>query len=347
MNTVTQEMRASSACSIVDLLDNSIDSALEAAGIGVWRLDFGSGEIHCNSYVPLLLGLNNNALLDLDAVLTDAVFPKDRTGTREALGRALDPSGPGISEVEFRRVDDEGKTYWISATCRAVFSDETGMNSAKHLVCVLRDITEQREALDLQSELIEELNHRGKNMLAMVQSLAYQSFRLDPYASSLYVNFQGRLKALSRTHDLLIEEKFEGVFLKTLLDRIASGSGIAPERLTCQGFPIRLGPRQVVPFGMILHELISNSMKYGSLSVPDGRVTFNWLRNPSSDLVRLVWTELDGPTVVEPKTKGFGIRMIERAAALEFGGLVRFEYAPQGLEAGLTIGLRRLNGEKE
>ncbi len=328
----------------ISFSDATIQNALNLAGVGVWSLDVATGAILCNTHTYSLLGLDPSQPFNFDRAVCGTVHPADRTNLLATVDAVMEPDGPGTVEIEYRVVDPDDQVRWLLLKCHSVFEQENGVNVARRLVSVLRDITADRELRDRQSDMIEELNHRGKNMLSVVQSLAYQSFRLDPYASSLYVNFQGRLKALSRTHDLLIEEKFSGVFITSLLDRIATSAGISLDRLSVQGFPIRLGPRQVVPFGLIVHELMSNSLKYGALSVPDGKIAFNWLRNPTSDLVRLIWTELDGPAVIEPANKGFGVRMIERAVALEFGGLVRFDYQPDGLECTLTIALNRLKG---
>lgn len=347
MNKIVSEAKELSDAGGILLSDSSIQDGLNVAGIGVWSLDIGSGAITCNTHIYHLLGVDPSELFDFNRAVCGTVHPADRTDLLAVFDAVMEPDGPGSAEMEYRVVDSDDQIRWLLLKCHVVLDDLNGTPSATRLVCVLRDITADKELRERQAAMIEELNHRGKNMLSVVQSLAYQSFRLDPYASSLYVNFQGRLKALSRTHDLLIEEKFSGVFITSLLDRIATSAGVSLGHLSVQGFPIRLGPRQVVPFGLILHELVSNSLKYGALSVPDGRIAFNWVRNPASDLVRLVWTELDGPPVIEPENKGFGVRMIERAVALEFGGLVRFDYQPEGLECTLTVALNRLKGSAQ
>lgn len=344
MNKLMMESKDTPSVGGIAFSDGTIQDGLNIAGIGVWSLDVETGEVSCNTHTYHLLGVDPSKPFNFDRAVCGTVHPADRTNLLATVDTVMEPDGAGSVEIEYRVVDPDDQIRWLLLKCHAVFAPQNGVNVAKRLVSVLRDITSDKELRDRQSDMIEELNHRGKNMLSVVQSLAYQSFRLDPYASSLYVNFQGRLKALSRTHDLLIEEKFSGVFITSLLDRIATSAGISRDRMSVQGFPIRLGPRQVVPFGLIMHELVSNSLKYGALSVPDGKIAFNWLRNPTSDLVRLVWTELDGPAVIAPTNKGFGVRMIERAVALEFGGLVRFDYQPDGLECTLTAALNRLKG---
>jgi two-component sensor histidine kinase/PAS domain-containing protein len=192
-----------------------------------------------------------------------------------------------------------------------------------------------------QRLLINELNHRVKNTLATVQSIAAQSFKIgDPVAAR--AAFEARLFALSRTHDVLTRENWEGANLRDIVEEaMAPYQREQVERFKVEGAPIQLPPRVALPLAMALHELSTNAAKYGAFSSEAGKIRIEWNVIVGSDGPHLVlkWQETGGPLTQKPTHKGFGSRLIERGLTRELGGEVTLDYLPTGLICTLRIPL--------
>jgi two-component sensor histidine kinase len=176
--------------------------------------------------------------------------------------------------------------------------------------------------------LVAELNHRVKNTLSIVQSFAHQSFRSAPTTADGVAAFEGRLTALAQTHNLLTSQNWDLVGLHELV-RTCVTPGDEPSRFIVQGPDIPVTPKTAVTLAMTLHELATNSMKYGALSADAGKVQVHW-SNDDGDF-RFVWADRDGPPVQRPSRRGFGSRMLERALASELGGKALIRYEPSGV----------------
>jgi PAS domain S-box-containing protein len=193
------------------------------------------------------------------------------------------------------------------------------------------DVTELRDAKERQQLLINELNHRVKNMLATVQSMAAQTFRTARLDSSVREKFEARLIALSNAHSVLTQESWEGADIHDILARTLEPHA-GPERLWMQGPPIRLSPKAALAISMGMHELATNAVKYGALSNGTGRIAVTWtVDGPGPGTLNLRWTETDGPVVSAPARKGFGSRLIERTLAHDLDGEARIDYRPEGV----------------
>ncbi|HZH26123.1 MAG TPA: PAS domain S-box protein [Azospirillaceae bacterium] len=199
-------------------------------------------------------------------------------------------------------------------------------------VNMLVDISRHKRAEERQNLLIRELNHRVKNTLATVQSIAVQSFRGPDIGSRKW--FEGRLMALSKTHDVLTRENWEGAGLREVVQEvIAPYIGEGPNRFAIDGPDLRLAPEMALPLSMAVHELCTNAAKYGALSNMEGQVGIRWTvaRTEAGPRLHLRWAERGGPPVEVPKRRGFGSRMIERGLAHELSAEVRLEFAPSGV----------------
>lgn len=203
------------------------------------------------------------------------------------------------------------------------------------------DITEIREAEERQRQLLDELNHRVKNTLASVQSIAQMTMRgtssLDEFADKL----NARLSALSRSHDLLARETWQGASLFNIIrDTLSTWPG--DNRVTVEDPEIRLGPTVAVTLGMAFHELATNAAKYGALSSETGRVavvwTVDWRAEPVPAVV-LSWTETGGPTVQPAERRGFGTRLIESGLARELNAGISLDFDPSGLKCWMRLPL--------
>jgi two-component sensor histidine kinase len=214
------------------------------------------------------------------------------------------------------------------------------------LAGVVLDVTDRHEAFAAVSEserrqrlLIDELNHRVKNTLAIIQSIAVQTAKDAETVNAFSASFAGRLTALSSTHDALTSGEWETASLRELLERELRP--YREDQVTLKGQDIEIGPRHALSFGMVFHELATNAVKYGALSAPSGKVDVNWRAEQVEDGEILVveWRETAGPSVAAPGRRGFGSRLIAMSVEHTLGGTVQTTYAAAGLTCVLRVPL--------
>jgi two-component sensor histidine kinase len=184
----------------------------------------------------------------------------------------------------------------------------------------------------LHNLLVEELNHRVKNTLAILQSIATQTFRSASKAER--EKFEGRLGALAEAHNLLSKEKWQGSELHDVVGRVLQPYLLNnPERARMFGPHVPLSPRLAVILSMILHEMATNAAKYGALSNDTGTVALDWevITENGKPKLRLIWAEAGGPHVVAPVQRGFGSRLIERSARDQLDGDATVDFLPRGV----------------
>jgi PAS domain S-box-containing protein len=202
------------------------------------------------------------------------------------------------------------------------------------------DVTERTLFNAQQKLLLDELNHRVKNNLATVQSIAAQTARHAPDLQSFQQTYEARLIALSRTHDVLTRTAWESADFGLLVRSELQLYGESRTRI--EGPPVRLNAGEALTMGLVLHELATNAAKYGALSTPKGLVTVGWevSRRSGERRLRLCWTEQGGPQVRRPSRRGFGSRLIERSVRGELGGELDLDYRPEGLRCEITTPLK-------
>jgi two-component sensor histidine kinase len=189
-----------------------------------------------------------------------------------------------------------------------------------------------------QKLLLDELNHRVKNTLATVQSIAAQTLRTNPEPRAFREAFEARLVALAGTHDLLTAGAWRGAALRDVAQLEFRPYG--PERYRLDGPEVSLSPAEALSLGLLFHELATNAAKYGALSTGQGRVDVAWsVREDGGRRLALTWTETGGPPVVAPTRRGFGSRLIERSLSGELGGEAVLEFAPDGLRCHVVLPL--------
>ncbi|RDI60064.1 PAS domain S-box protein [Microvirga subterranea] len=232
---------------------------------------------------------------------------------------------------EVRVYDRHGAVRWLR--CEGVPRlDDTG-HFLGFTGCNV-DITEAKVAEERRDLLINELNHRVKNTLATVQSIASQTLRNTETAAEAKEAIEGRLLALSRAHDVLTRENWEGADLYAIVRQaVEPYSSRGEDRLHLSGPKVRLSPRTALSFAMLLQELATNAVKYGALSNETGEVRIAWETEPDTPEPRLHlrWEENGGPPVSTPSRRGFGTRLIERSLAHDLDGDVHIAFAPAGL----------------
>lgn len=219
--------------------------------------------------------------------------------------------------------------------------DATGKVFA--VASVVEDVTERRNAEQRQDLMMAELDHRVKNNLAAVISLAEQTGRSATGYKEFADKFMGRLRAMSRMHSVLARSRWQGADLLTLVTQTleAFGSGSAG-RATAQGPSLMLGPRAAQAMAMALNELATNAVKYGALSAPEGRVEATWTVETMADggrQLRFAWVERGGPAVKPPERRGFGSELIEGTIAYELRGKVELKFEPSGVVCEMMVPL--------
>jgi two-component sensor histidine kinase len=205
----------------------------------------------------------------------------------------------------------------------------------------MRDRTERRRAEERRALLANELNHRVKNTLAVVQSLARQGTRGGDDLAAFAAAFQRRILALGRAHDLLTREDWTGAPLREVVRAGLAPLALDPARVDlseggCAG--VLLPPGAAVTLAMAVHELAANALRHGALSVPGGRVSVACGTDPDGGGHRLGWTERGGPPVPGPPARrGFGLRLIERGLAMQAGMGADLRFEPEGLRCTLRL----------
>jgi len=206
------------------------------------------------------------------------------------------------------------------------------------------DMTDEVEYEHRQSLLINELSHRVKNTLAVVQGLAQQTFRNVPDSQPAMQTYKARLQALAAAHGLLTESNWSPAKVRDILSlTIEAAFGPMDDRVELAGPDFLLSPDTALGLNMIVHELATNAIKYGALSNDIGMVTVEWSIEPAADHdeLRLTWRERGGPAVVEPAQRGFGTRLIGSGISSRRGTHVEMSFEPEGLVCVLQVSLER------
>jgi PAS domain S-box-containing protein len=231
-------------------------------------------------------------------------------------------------EVKLRGAGNAKSTFLLSA---GPLVDENKTNVGS--IVTLTDITERKRAEEQQTMLVAELNHRVKNILAIVQSVAAQTMRSSGSFEHFADAFAGRLKALAIAHDILTETRWIGIGLSELLATVLAPYR-SPEgtRISISGPAVLLPARTVVPLSMVLQELTTNAAKYGALSTRRGKIEITWKTTGNVDQsVELVWQEREGAKVKPGASAGFGTKLIDHVIHHDLDGTTKVEFDPAGV----------------
>jgi two-component sensor histidine kinase/PAS domain-containing protein len=301
--------------------------AQRAARAVAWEWDFETNSIRWSD----LKTLHELAGDDLDWVIDFAqwcsrIHPDDLEGHLQEAAAAVE-AGRGILEC---RIIKDGEVRWIEATGEVVERGEDGR--PLKMTGITLDATERRLAQQHQQLLINELNHRVKNTLAVVQSLARQTFKAAA-ATEARAAFEGRLQSLARAHDALTRRNWDGVTLAEVVDAATSPFQSDANGFAVNGPELQIRSEPAISLAMAFHELATNAAKYGALSVPGGAVEVSWSidEHAAEPLLKMRWRESGGPAIAPPVQRGFGSRLLERGLATELGGRVEFLFNPGGV----------------
>ena len=262
----------------------------------------------------------------------DITHPEDVDRDRESYAAQVRGEIDQYS-IEKRYIRKDGKVIWVEVSGSAVRADD---GTFSYGVRMVQDITERKLAEQHKKLLLDELNHRVKNTLATVQALAAHTARNAQSAEDFRRRFEPRLLALSAAHDRLTKNDWRGANLAEIVGGELEAHSGAGSRVSAEGPDIVLPPRVSLSLSMALHELATNALKYGALSVPNGRVDIYWSvgRDPGSPYptkLRISWSESGGPPIAQPTSEGFGSRLL-RVTAAELKGELTVDWKPDGLE---------------
>ncbi|UAW97553.1 PAS domain S-box protein [Halopseudomonas nanhaiensis] len=318
----------------LDDTQRRLEAVLDNATVAIILMDHRQQCVYMNKAAEVLTGYRLQEVLELDRPLHDIIHHTYPDGRPFPLHEcAIDRAFPEHNQTQGEEVfvHRDGSFYPVGFTASPV-RDEA--SNTVGTIIEVRNIRADKQAQERQRLLMNELNHRVKNTLATVQSIAWQTFRqTEPESLNL---FQGRLGTLARAHNLLTETAWESASLAAVIDLAIDP--FDSQRVLLRGPDCAVSPKVAVSLSMVLHELGTNALKYGALSGANGCVELRWALGAAGELT-INWQELNGPPVVQPVRRGFGTRLIERQLAMEFGGTVELQFPPEGLNCRMQLRL--------
>jgi PAS domain S-box-containing protein len=309
--------------------------ALEVGNVGSWVWDLKTGLFTGNKMAYSMLGLGNENPVTGEDVFR-AMHPDDFPMMKSAITRALAQGQDYVGEF---RAASSGQ--WLLGRGRIFQRDEAGRPSVA--VGVNIDITETKNAAEKTRLLLRELNHRVKNTLAMLQSLARQTLNRTSDPAEFMEAFSGRLRAISEAHTLLSDREWSGISLVDLITKQVEPYAIYdPGQIQLAGDDMILPPDHALGLGIALHELATNAAKHGAFSVAGGQVRVSWQIEPGLGESRVIihWVESGGPRVMPSETRGLGERLIERSLDKVISSSVRLSYPESGMEALISMPIK-------
>ena len=303
--------------------------ALAAGQMGSWEWNVARGSTVWDQGQCEIFGVDPSTFVPT----VDSVRPLISPDDFELLERAFRKLSKSANtfQTEFRVLRPNGEVRWCTGTAIANF-DEQGR--LIWLSGVTADITERKRAEERQILLAEEVDHRARNVVAVVQSIMRltRADTIDDFIGAL----DGRIGALSNAHRLLASSRWEGADLNRLVDEeFAPYRAGGKERVSVRGPVVVLPPATAQTIALALHELATNAAKYGALSREMGHVDLTW--RLSDGRLELSWKESNGPQIVPPSRRGYGSRAIVAGIERQLGGIVKFDWQPNGLSCTLSV----------
>ncbi|RAZ83141.1 methyltransferase [Mesorhizobium hawassense] len=315
----------------------SLETLLDLVPVGIIIAEQANGTIRANRRAVELAGGDAT-----DGKLASAALSLMSNGAAvqtedQPLQQAM-RTGKPIRAYEARIARADGSSVDVAISANPLF-DESG--KVRGAIATLVDISSHKEAERSKERLLHELQHRVKNILATITALASRMIRSSGSIGEFSTSFQERLHAMARTHEVLSSYNWGDADLEQLLlATFSSYSSAERQAVVVHGRPFQLEAATAATLGMVLFELASNAVKYGALSVENGRVEVSWdVVKPG--ILSIVWKETGGPAVKEPSRRSFGTTFIQQSLEYELGGTVVLDFRPSGLECTLDIPLPR------
>ncbi|MGG5887836.1 CheR family methyltransferase [Falsiroseomonas sp. HC035] len=315
LQSVNEELRTantelSGKIDELDLANADLRNLFDSTQIATLFLD---RHLVIRSFTPAVSSIFNLVPSDRGRPVTDFASQLDQVDLRMETRRALTER----EAVERRVTARDGTVHYLMR----MLPYRTAEGEVDGVVLTFFDVTKVVEG-EMLGTLVDELNHRVRNMLQVVQAVATSTLRRAKSLPEFGEAFGGRIKALARAHELLSEQGWSTVDLRALIAKEVEPYADGPDRVEMQGEPVRLPPKFALALGMVLHEIATNAAKHGALGVPGGRVQVGWRHEGSRARARLLihWSEIGGPVRLGPPSRGFGSDLIERLLRHDLGG---------------------------
>lgn len=313
----------------------NFEAMVETAPVGILVADKSGRITYGNHLVEEMLRHPIHFSEDVAAYRAWTAFHADGTPVQPdeyPLARVL--AGEDYAELDVLYLRGDDTKFWMRVIGRPVYdADDNRIGAAVAII----DIDRERKLQDTQTLLIRELNHRVKNAFSVVKSIVNQSLRYSTVEEQVRRTLDHRLDAYASAHGRLMDTKWQSGDFKDVVTDIVDR--VAPGRVIYGGPDYDVGSAEALAFSMAFYELATNAVKYGALSVPEGRVELTWTLCDIDDTPSFVvtWVELGGPSVVVSERKGFGSFITNRAIALETGGYVEMDFKESGVTWTCTV----------
>jgi PAS domain S-box-containing protein len=311
--------------------------ALAAGKMGSWDWDWTNGDWMWDAGQYRIFGVDPRSFEVTSENIQALLHGDDLDSFRKLIAHF--ERGARAYETEFRIKRPDGEVCWCVSTAAATI-DKGGR--VVRLSGVTVDITERKRAEERQNLLAREVDHRAKNALALAQSIVRLTRASDvkDYVQAV----EGRISALARVHTILSLSNWQGAEIGRLAEE-----EIAPyssgDQIELYGAELQLQPATAQTMALALHELVTNSAKYGALSALSGRLKIKW--EVRGDALQLVWEERGGPAVEAPISRGFGTRSVIASIESQLGGKAEFDWRSEGLICRLSVPLAKVVSSRE
>jgi two-component sensor histidine kinase len=297
--------------------------------MGSWDWDWINGDWMWDEGQFQILGVDPKTFVVTPSNIQALLHPEDIDELRKASAQFA--KGAKSYEAEFRIRRPNGEVRWCAGTAAATV-DKRGR--VVRVSGVTIDITERKHAEARQNLLAREVDHRAKNALALAQSIVRltRGENVKTYIQSV----EGRISALARVHTILSLSSWQGAEIRKLVGEELAAYSVGGQ-IALSGPELQLQPATAQTMALALHELVTNSAKYGALSTLSGRISLKW--EIEADLLMLAWEEMGGPLVQKPTSRGFGTRSVIASVESQLGGQAEFDWRPEGLICRLSVPL--------
>ncbi|MEE1655270.1 PAS domain S-box protein [Microvirga sp. CF3062] len=348
---VTERVRARGEAEVktreVALHNERLALAVEATEMGLWEWNAQTGETFWSDRQKDIFGLPKSEPATYE-FWHSAIHPEDRENVVSSVGSLSDPRSGGQIQIEHRVVRPDGEVRWILSRGRMLYEIINGELKPARILGTIIDITERRRNEEVRQLLVQELNHRVKNLFAMTSGMIALTARTAETPKQMATALRGRIDALARAHELIRpaitgseptdgETSVEEIVQAILAPHISQD---APSPMTIQGPSVRISPKAATILTLVLHELATNALKYGALSAPEGRLRITWVRGV---MLALTWQEKNGPAIQGvPSTEGFGSKLVRRSVTDQLGGAIAYDWRREGLLVRIDLPLNQL-----
>lgn len=308
--------------------------ALDAGRLGAWELDLRSKAFEASAICRAIFGQPTGVALTCHDICA-LVHPEDRSRVQAALARSVAESID--YDIEYRIIWPDGTLRWVEVRGQPVRAAD---GTTTRMAGVSIDTTDRKRAEERQALLSREVDHRAKNALAVVQAMLRltKADTVPRYIAAI----EGRVAALARAQTLLADDRWAGTDLQVLLQgELAPFLERGGQRVALEGPPVALPALATQPLAMATHELATNALKYGALSVPEGRLKLSWwvaVQAHGQAVLRLRWMETGGPPIMAPPARrGFGSRVLDGTVRGQLGGRATQVWTEGGLVCDIEV----------